>query len=215
MTRRSALVCLLSGAARAAEPQFVSLFDGRTLNGWKLINPKGAGYKVENGVLVCPDDGDGYLFSEKEYSDFILRFEYRMQPGANSGVAIRSPLEGRPAYDGIEIQIRDDPHPRFAKAQIPVRFHGSVYDVIPARPADLNQPNVWNREEIEVSQRRVTVRLNGTAILDADLSSVTDPEVLSRHPGLARASGHIGFLGHVGNKIEFRNIRIRDLTMKK
>lgn len=215
MTRRSALACLLSGAARAAEPGFVSLFDGRTLNGWNLINPKGTGYKVENGALVCPADGGGRLFSYKEYSDFILRFEYRMQPGANSGVAIRSPMQGNPTYDSIEIQIRDDPHPRFAKAQMPVRFHGSVYDVIPARPADLNQANIWNSEEIEVSGRHVTVRLNGTAILDADLGSVTDPKVLSRHPGLARASGHIGFLGHAGNKIEFRNIRICDLTINK
>ena len=68
----------------------------------------------------------------------------------------------------------------------------------------------WNAQEVTVNGRKITVVLNGQTILDADLSTVTDPEVLKKHPGLLRTSGHIGFLGH-NDFIEFRNIRIKEL----
>src|SRR5881409_1020203 len=84
---------LMALAVQGAEPGFVSLFDG-TLNGWKLIGGKGPGYVVENGVLVCPADGGGNLFTEKEYANFVLRFEFKTEPGANNGVGIRAPFEG-------------------------------------------------------------------------------------------------------------------------
>jgi hypothetical protein len=82
--------------------------------------------------------------------------------------------------------------------------------VIPAKRGFLKAPGKWNREEIRAEGRRITVTLNGTVILDADLDSVKDPEVLKKHPGLARTSGHIGFLGH-HEYMEFRNIRIKVL----
>ena len=58
--------------------------------------------------------------------------------------------------------------------------------------------------------RRIRVTLNGVIILDANLDIVQEPEVLKKHPGLTRSSGHIGFLGH-GTRVEFRNIRLREL----
>ncbi len=205
------MLCLVVGApmALSVEPGFVSLFDGKTLKGWTLVGGKGPGYVVEHGVLVCPKDGGGNLFTEKEYSNFAFRFEFRTEPAANNGVGIRAPLEGDAAYVGMEIQILDDA-PEYEGKLRPAQYHGSIYDVVPAKRGYLRKAGEWNQEEIRADGRRIKVTLNGTVILDADLDSVNDPEVLKKHPGLARKSGHIGFLGH-GSRVEFRQIRIKEL----
>ena len=194
----------------AVEPGFLPLFDGKTLAGWKLVHGHGPGYVVEAGKIVCPADGGGNLFTGKEYANFIFRFEFRMEPGANNGIGIRAPLEGDAAYAGMEIQILDDQHPRYHGLIRPEQHHGSIYDVIPARTGYLKPTGEWNSEEIMARGRQIRVTLNDVIILDASLDIVREPEVLKHHPGLARTSGHIGFLGH-GTRVEFRNIRIQPL----
>jgi hypothetical protein len=206
----SAWFCLLPALGCAQEPGFRPLFDGKTLDGWTLFGGRGPGYVVEAGKLVCPADGGGNLYTEKDYANFVLRFEFLMEPGGNNGVGIRAPLEGDTAYKGMEIQILDDQHPRYKSWIKPEQHHGSIYDVIPARTGYLKPAGEWNEEEITADARRIRVKLNGVIILDADLDIVKEPEVLKRHPGLSRASGHIGFLGH-GTRVEFRNIRVREL----
>jgi len=210
-TIQSALMFLLLAvpAIAADEPGFVSLFDGKALKGWTLVGQVGPGYVVKDGMIVCPKDGGGNLFTEKEYSNFILRFGFRLQPGGNNGVGIRAPLEGDAAYDGMEIQILDNEDPKYKNLR-PAQYHGSVYDVFPAQRGYLKKPGEWNIQEIRAEGRRITVTLNGTVILDAELDTMKDPEVLKKHPGLARASGHVGFLGH-HEYMEFRNIRIKEL----
>jgi hypothetical protein len=209
-TLLSALVLLVAVPSLVAEePGFVTLFDGKTLNGWTLVGKHGPGYAVENGVVLCPVDGGGNLFTEKEYANFAFRFEFRTEPAGNNGVGIRAPLEGDAAYVGMEIQILDDAPQHEGKLR-PAQYHGSVYDVIPARRGFLKKAGEWNSEEIRAEGRHIKVTLNGTVILDADLDSVKDPEVLKKHPGLARTKGHIGFLGH-NSRVEFRNIRIQEL----
>jgi hypothetical protein len=203
----------VSITAAADEPGFVSLFDGKTLKGWKLIGGVGRGYIVENGILVCPEDGGGNLFTEREYGNFVLRFEYRLSPGGNNGVGIRAPFEGDAAYQGMEIQILDDENERY-KGQLHSEQHtGSVYDVIPARTRFARPAGEWNQEEISVDGRHIRVTLNGVIITDANLDIVKEAEVLKRHPGLLRTSGHVGFLGH-GTRVEFRNVRIKSLNDK-
>ena len=203
------VVILATPAAVAGEPGFVALFDGKTLNGWTLVSKLGPGYITKENMIICPKDGGGNLYTEKEYSNFIFRFDFRLEPGSNNGVGIRAPLEGDAHYLGMEIQILDNDHPKWKDLR-PAQYHGSVYDVFPAMRGFLKKPGEWNREEIRAEGRRVTVTLNGTVILDADLDSAKDPEVLKKHPGLARASGHVGFLGH-NEYVEFRNIRIKEL----
>jgi hypothetical protein len=110
----------------------------------------------------------------------------------------------------MEIQILDDQHSRYKGWLKPEQHHGSIYDVIPARTGYLKPAGQWNQEEITARGRRIRVTLNGVIILDADLDMVREPEVHKRHPGLARASGHLGFLGH-GTRVEFRNVRLREL----
>lgn len=191
----------------AEDTSFVPLFDGKTLTGWTQISKKGPGYLVQNGLLVCPANGGGNLFTVKEYANFVLRFEFRAEPGGNNGVGIRSPLAGDAAYQGMEIQILDTEY----KGELqPAQYHGSIYDVVPARRGFLKKAGEWNFEEIVADHRRIQVKLNGTMIVDADLDSIRDPEVLKKHPGLLRTKGHVGFLGH-GSRVEFRNIEIKEL----
>jgi hypothetical protein len=206
------LTSALSGqvAQGSTETGFASLFDGRTLTGWTLVGGHGPGYVVVDNTIVCPKDGGGNLFTEKEYANFILRFEFKSEPGGNNGIGIRAPYEGDAAYQGMEIQVLDDGHELYKGKISSEQHHGSIYDVIPARTGYLKPAGEWNTEEISASGRRIRVTLNGVIIVDADLDTVRERAVLARHPGLARASGHIGFLGH-GSLVEFRNIRIRTL----
>ncbi|MBM3775709.1 MAG: DUF1080 domain-containing protein [Acidobacteria bacterium] len=208
--RALALIFVLALGASAAEPGFVSLFDGKSLQGWNFVAKKGSGYQVEGARLVCPADGGGNLFTEKEYANFVLRFEFKLEDGSNNGVGIRSPLTGDAAYEGMEIQILDDAAPVYRGKLKPAQYHGSIYDVAPAKQGFRKPNGEWNSEEITADGRRIRVVLNGTTIVDADLDTITDPAVLAKHPGLKRAKGHIGFLGH-GTRVEFRNIRIKEL----
>jgi hypothetical protein len=198
-------------AAAADEPGFVSLFDGKTLNGWKLVGGSGPGYVIENGMIVCPEKGGGNLFTEAEYGNFIFRYEYRLTPAGNNGIGIRAPLEGDAAYKGMEIQILDDTHEQYKGWLRPEQHTGSVYDVIPARTGFQNPAGEWNSAEINANGRHIRVTLNGVIITDADLDIVREAKVLEKHPGLQRASGHVGFLGH-DSRVEFRNIRIKRLN---
>jgi len=208
---KSGIVLLAAGVVMSAvKPGFAPLFNGKNLDGWQIVGQKGSGYVVENGLLVCPADGGGNLFTTKEYSNFILRFEFRLFEGSNNGIGIRAPLEGDAAYVGMEIQILDDGAPRYQGRLTPAQYHGSIYDVIPAKQRFKKPTGEWNTEEITAKGRLIKVVLNGTTIVDADLDSVRDPAVLKKHPGLARPSGHIGLLGH-GTRVEFRNIRIQEL----
>ena len=197
-------------AAQNDEAGFVSLFDGRTLSGWRLVDPHGRGYLVEDATIVCPKDGGGNLFTTEEYANFVLRFEFKTEPGGNNGIGIRAPYEGDAAYQGMEIQILDDGDEMYRGKIRSEQHHGSIYDVIPARTGYLKPAGDWNAEEIRAAGRRIRVTLNGVIIVDADLDTVREPAVLARHPGLARASGHVGLLGH-GSLVTFRRIRIRKL----
>jgi Domain of Unknown Function (DUF1080) len=204
------LMATVNNTVDNTEKGFVPLFDGKTLNGWKLVNPHGSGYVVKDNTIICPLDGGGNLYTEKEYANFAFRFEFKTEPGGNNGIGIRAPLQGDAAYQGMEIQILDDDHEKYKGKIKSEQHHGSVYDVIPARTGFLKPAGEWNSEEIMASGSRIKVTLNGVIILDADLNNVQEAEVLKKHPGLRNKTGHIGFLGH-GSLVEFRNIRIKQL----
>ena len=190
---------------------YISLFNGRNLDNW--VGNKQS-YVVEDGMIVIkPDDGSGgNLYTRDEYSDFIFRFEFQLTPGANNGLGIRAPLEGDAAYVGMELQILDDTAPVYANLQ-PYQYHGSVYGVIPAKRGFLKPVGEWNYEEVYVKGTGIRITLNGTVIVDGDISEARDHGTMdhNNHPGLKNQIGHIGFLGH-GSVVRFRNIRIKDLS---
>jgi hypothetical protein len=211
----------LRSTGRASEPGFVRLFNGKDLSGWTYGSDKdkagkvksdkvGEGYRVRGGAIYCTVSDGGNLFTEKEYSDFVFRFDFKLTPNANNGVGIRAPLEGNAAYLGMEIQVLDDTGDKYT-ALCPEQYHGSIYDVVAAKKGHLKPVGEWNREEITARGRHITVKLNGTKIVDADLNEIKDPQKLQKHPGLQKKSGHIGFLGH-GADVEFRDIRIKELS---
>jgi hypothetical protein len=200
------------GAPKADDNEkgFVPLFNGKDLTGWVgSIN----GYGAADGVMFCKKGGN--LYTEKEYGDFILKFDFKFPPGANNGLGIRAPLKGNAAYAGMELQILDNTSPRYAKLR-PVQYHGSIYDVVAAKRGFLKKPNEWNSQEVRAIGPKITVILNGTTIVDADLDKICKeggPKLVKRHPGLKKKKGHIGWLGH-GARVEFRNIRIKSMDGK-
>jgi hypothetical protein len=206
---------ILFGASTHATAQpnkgITRLFDGHTLSGWTLVGGAGPGYVVKDGIIDCPADGGGKLMTEKEYSDFVFRFEFKLDKGGNNGVGLRAPLEGDAAYNGMECQILDDPDPMYAHLE-PGQYHGSIYKVAPARRGALNPTGQWNREEITAIGRHIKVVVNGQTTVDVDLNSVTDPKVIAEHPGFRRPTGHLGFLGHGPSEVQFRNISVKDLS---
>ncbi|MGA2323084.1 MAG: DUF1080 domain-containing protein [Sedimentisphaerales bacterium] len=198
---------------------FVPLFNGKDLTGW-VGNT--AGYAARDGnIVVLPNVGGGNLYIEKEYSDFVFRFEFKLTDGANNGVGIRTPLEGDAAYVGMEIQILDDTSAKYNDPNRkdyyklkPYQYHGSIYGVVPAMTGCLKPLGQWNYEEIVADGPHIIVNLNGTTIVDANLDKITFPTIDGRkHPGLKNKKGHIGFLGH-DDALEFRNIRIKELEKK-
>lgn len=212
-------------AAQNAEAGFTPLFNGKDFTGWiygqrpnGTENKTGKGYQIENGVIYSTKEDGGNLYTEKEYANFALRFEFRLTPNANNGIGIRAPLVGDAAYVGMEIQVLDDSGSMYTKLE-PGQYHGSVYKVAPAKRGFQKPVGEWNSEEIVADGRRITVTLNGTTIVDCNLDDVKDEAVLKEHRdlskpegsrGIANTKGHIGFLGH-GAHVEFRNIRIKVL----
>nr|MCU0407797.1 DUF1080 domain-containing protein [Bacteroidales bacterium] len=190
---------------------FEALFNGRNLDNWQGNKTS---YIVEEGnIVVKPGDGSGgNLYTGKEYSDFIFRFEFMLTPGANNGLGIRTPLTGDAAYVGMEIQILDNTAPVYANLQ-PYQYHGSVYGVIPARREFLNPVGEWNYQEVKIIGTRITITLNGALLVDGDLAGPRDNGTMDKkdHPGLKNTKGYIGFLGH-GSELKFRNIRIKELS---
>lgn len=193
---------------------FVSIFNGRNLDNW--VGNKQS-YVAEDGMIVIkPENGSGgNLYTEKEYADFIFRFEFQLTPAANNGLGIRAPLEGDAAYVGMELQILDNTAEVYANLQ-PYQYHGSVYGVIPAKKGYLKPVGEWNYEEVYVQGTRIRITLNGTVIVDGDIAEARDKGTMdhNQHPGLKNTTGHIGFLGH-GSVVKFRNIRIKDLAPQK
>ena len=185
---------------------FEPLFNGKDLEGWQGSVD---GYLVENGVLICDPKKGGTILTKEEYGDFAVRFEFRLPPGGNNGLGIRTPPTGNPAYVGMEIQILDNTAEKFKNLK-PYQYHGSIYGVVPAHRGYLRPVGQWNAEEVVCKGSRVTVSVNGTVIVDADLAKIDKPMDGNAHPGLKRASGHIGFMGH-GDRVELRNIRVKRL----
>lgn len=202
---------LLLSAALFAEDGFKPLFDGKTLDGWFIVNKQGPGFLVRDGSIVCPLDGGQKLMTDKEFANFVFHFEFKLEADSNNGIGIRAPRNGHTSTLGMEIQVLDQSGPKYGPMKLkPEQYHGAIYDVWPARTGFLKKPGEWNTQEIRADGRRITITLNGAIIVDADLDQVREPEVLKKHPGLARKSGHIALLGHQACA-EFRNLRIKEL----
>jgi hypothetical protein len=197
---------------RGEDPKgFKSVFNGKTLDGWAGAVDN---YEVKDGAIVCKPGKGGVLHTDKKYGDFVARLEFRLPPGGNNGLAIRFPGQGNPAYDGMcELQVLDTEHPKYANLD-PRQAHGSAYGMVAAERGYLHPTGEWNYQEVTVQGSTVKVELNGTVILDADLSKVDEYMGGRAHPGKDLTSGYFGFAGH-NDPVEFRNISIKPLKAEK
>lgn len=187
--------------------RFASIFNGRDFSGW--LGPV-ENYEIVDGALRCRPDKGGTIHTVREYGDFTVRFEFRLPPAGNNGLALRYPGQGDTAYVGMtELQVLDDTSPKYAQLD-PRQYHGSAYGIAAAHRGYLRPVGEWNHQEVTVSGSTIQVVLNGTRILDADLSKVTQFLDDKAHPGKDRTRGHFGFAGH-RDPVEFRNIRLAEL----
>lgn len=202
-------LCLIAVAEDNKEEGFTPIFDGKTLAGWQ--GGKGA-YEVKDGAIVCLKNGSGgNLYTEKEYANFVLRFEFKLTPGANNGIGIRAPREGDAAFVGMEVQVLDNDDPAYKGIQ-DYQTHGSVYGVLPGKRGFLKKTGEWNTQEITCDGKHVKVVLNGETITEGDIEKASTPHTIDKreHPGLKREKGFICFCGH-GAHVEFRNLRVKEL----
>jgi hypothetical protein len=201
--------CFGHPAARSSDqaPEgFEALFNSKDLTGWKVN--QGGNIKVwgaDDGMLYVNGGGGGWLMTEKEYGDFEIRLEYKMPKHGNSGVALRSPMKGDPAYVGMEIQLLDDAD---YKGLRPAQYTGSIYDVVPPSQHVTKPHGEWNKIRIVAKGRQVMVEVNGIKVVDANLDDYKNRA--GRHPGLLRAKGHLGLQSHDG-RVEFRNLYVKEL----
>lgn len=197
-------------SAEEKKEGFQLLFDGTNMDEWTGNTTE---YKIEGGTIaVHPVGGNhGNLYTKNEYQDFVYRFEFQLTPGANNGIGIRAPLEGDAAYVGMEIQVLDNDAGKYRDLHA-YQYHGSVYGVIPAKRGFLKPVGEWNEEEITAIGNHIKVILNGTIILDGDISDAIRNGTMDKkdHPGLRNVKGHLGFLGH-GDVVRFRHMRVKDI----
>lgn len=196
-------------AARDADAGFEPVFNGEDFSGWtgSLEN-----YEVADGSIVCREGKGGTIFTDKQYGDFVARLEFKLPPGGNNGLALRYAGEGRPHLDGIELQVLDSEHPKYANLD-PRQYHGSVYGLVPAHRGFLRPAGEWNFQQVMMRGSRIKVELNGFTILNADLAEVKESKDGEVPAGASRKSGHFGFAGH-HDPVAFRNISIRELPGK-
>jgi hypothetical protein len=190
---------------------FRDVFNGKDFTGWAgpLEN-----YEVKDGAIVCRPKKGGNIYTKESFADFVARVEYRLPPGGNNGLAIRYPGTGQPSSVAMcEVQILDDDAPKYKKLD-PRQYNGSSYGMIPAQRGYLRPTGEWNFIEVEVRGHTIRVELNGTRILDGDLSTVTKFMGNKPHPGKDRLEGHFGFCGH-NDPVAFRLVQIKTLEKEK
>jgi hypothetical protein len=186
---------------------FKPVFNGRNFEGWAGPTDN---YEIKDGAIVCKAGKGGTIYTKEEYSDFVARMEFKLPPGGNNGLAIRYPGEGDTAYVGMcELQTLDNTSEKYKNLD-PRQFHGSAYGMAAAERGFLRPVGEWNFQEVSVQGSRIKVELNGTVILDTDVSKITDFMAGNPHPGKDRKSGYFGFAGH-NDPVAYRNVSIKKL----
>lgn len=203
------LTALPAAAADVEAPKgFTPLFNGKDLIGWELKQSKGDikdCWSVNEGILTCKA-GTGWISTDKQYGNFVLRVEWRVQEGGNSGVFLRVPgvVEGKsPSMTGMEIQILDDNSAKYKGKLKPYQFSGSIYTFVPCSKPVFKGVKTWNTFEITAKGDKVTVVYNGEKVSEADMNTSAE---FAKRP----LKGFIGLQNH-GSAVEFRKVEIKVL----
>jgi hypothetical protein len=183
------------------------LFDGKTLDGWKAALQATA-FAVESGNLACNGKGGGWIYFEKEqFGDFELRMDFKVSPGANSGLFFRVGDPKDEVYTGIEMQILDSA----AVATPGVHDCGAIYDLVAPKLNATKPAGEWNSVKLVCKGPKIDVEMNGKAIVAMNLDEWKEPK--GKFPTAYAKMPRKGFIGMQdhGSPVWFRNIRIRPL----
>jgi hypothetical protein len=185
-----------SAASSTNDSNFTSIFDGKTLKGWKMAGD-GRFVIVESDIALQTDKGGGLLwYAEKEYKNFTLKLEWKVSDvGDNSGVFVRFPdPDDNPdiaVREGYEIQIDD-------KAGDPIHQTGAIYDFAAPSKVVSKPPSQWNTMEIQVLDQSYIVIINGEKVTEFTGSRLTE--------------GYVGLQAHDDkSKVSFRNITVKEI----
>lgn len=191
---------------------YKSIFNGTDFTGW--AGPVD-NYEVKEGAITCKPGKGGWPYYNQELSDFDVKLEFKLPPGGNNGLSIRYPGQGDTAYVGMcELQVLDDTDKQYEHLD-QRQYCCSIYGVVPAHRGYLRPVGEWNFEHVIVKGHAIKVELNGTTVVDADVSGFNPEDGSqfmhgSKHPGLLRTKGYFGFAGH-NDPVEFRNIFLKTL----
>lgn len=202
---------------------WVSLFNGKDLDGWKITDVRGGiepnAWVVEDGILTRK--AKGYLVSNAQFGDFILDLEFKVGPKTNSGVFLRyDPTYAGPGkiywWNGLlEVQIFDS----FGKKETDKHDCGALYDMLAPKPNTMRAPGQWNRMTITAKGSRIEIMLNGTTVVDANLDDWTKaeknpdgtPNKYHKPMKDVPRRGHLVLQDHPG-EIAFRNLNLKPLN---
>ena len=230
----------LTDAEKAAG--WTLLWDGKTSEGWRSAKSDqfpSHGWNIKDGVLTVHDNngeesaGGGDIITRKRYANFELMADFKLTPGANSGIKIfvqpdLSSIDKKTGQKvaigsaiGTEFQILDDErHPDAKLGQNGDRTIGSLYDLIPAPTNKVVMPiGEWNHARILSQGKHVTFWLNGQKTVEFDRGSedfrkrVAESKFKNIPEFGEWADGHILLQEH-GNQVSFCNVKIRILPMK-
>jgi hypothetical protein len=197
-------------AARDADG-FVEQINGKDLSNWQGAVEN---YEVKDGAVVCKQGKGGDLLTKEEFENGLIRVEFKLPPAGNNGIALRTPLGGHSASDGLELQVIDSDGYNAKQAAAgkkglePYQYHGSIYHCAGAKHGYLRPAGEWNFQEIEVQGQKIKVTLNGTKILDADIDLFDRSQIAKPPKGLDARKGFIGFAGQK-DPVEFRSFKVK------
>ncbi|MGC9329029.1 MAG: 3-keto-disaccharide hydrolase, partial [Candidatus Hinthialibacter sp.] len=184
-------------SAQERKEGFIALFDGKTTNGWIPLSKSQGGFIIKDGTFQRKPGGGGMRTIDR-FDDFILRYEYKIEKGGNSGVQVRCPRSNRASKIGFEVQILGDYGKKPDKNST-----GAIYDVL-APTVNASKPEgQWNSIEVRCKGSRVRVILNGKKVQDVNFDKYEELKYRLRN-------GFI-FLTDHGNFVAYRNIRIKRL----
>jgi len=173
------------GGSASKAQGWITLFNGKNLDGWLATGGNKDAFYVKDGVIECNGQGGGWLrYNERQFGDFVFSLDYKISQGGNSGISIRSAAEGNPAFTGMEVQILDDQGKEPDKHSA-----GSIYDSITPMMNMSKPAGEWNHVEMTCRGAHVVVGMNGVKIIDI---------MREQHDSLK-------------NRLRFRNLKIKPL----
>jgi len=197
-------------ASRAAEG-FVEYVNGKDLGNWQGAVES---YEIRDGAIACKPGKGGDLLTKEPFENGTIRIEFKLPKAGNNGIALRTPLGGHSAGDGLELQIIDSDGYNEKQAAAgrpglePYQYHGSLYHCVGAKHGYLRPVGEWNFQEIDVDGQKIKVTLNGTKILDVDIDTFDRSQIQHPPKGLDRRSGFIGLAGH-SDPVQVRSFKVK------